>query len=90
MRRGSTITVEANVDTYVDVDIDVSEFWEEISDDEVKDEARERGILTKQQNKSDLTIDDLHIMLCDRYAKNHHTAWSYIIAELNKESNNHK
>lgn len=86
MRRGTTITTEVNVYTYVDAEIEVSDVLNEISDVELIQEVRDRSLLGYNKVGDDnISIKDIYIALCDRYAKNHHTNWSELIDLLNQE-----
>lgn len=90
MARKTYITVD--VDTSVDVDIDdiicdnLEYVFECTDDDDLLEEANKRGIIAGK-SKKEFNLEDIRVMLCDKYWVNHFTPWSELLKYLTDEIN---
>lgn len=78
--------ITKNVD--VDVDIEPQEVLDELTDEDLIQECVKRGMAFRRSEEKELSLKEIYVLLCDRYAKNHLTKWDDVILELKKEIDN--
>lgn len=80
------ISVRIDEDVDIDLsDLNLSDLFDTIEDDELKEEAIIRGIIAKDRTIKNIEFDDIKILLCDKFSINHLSEWDEIIKLLTKE-----
>lgn len=76
--------ITMNVDVEIDLsDIDLDDIFEQISNEELKTECQNRGIISNIPENKDIDLNKIKKDLCDLFAVNHFTEWNKLFELIN-------